>query len=249
MLSLFLWSNSHIGTWKSITTGKTIALTIQTVVSKVMCLLFNMLSRFVLSSFYSKGQASFNFMAAVTILTDFGVQENKICHCFHFLFFYLSWSDGTGCCDPFSECWVLSRFSLSSFTLIKRLSSSSSLSAIRVVSSAYLRLLIFLPAIFTSACDSSSPACCTMYSACKLNKQADNIQPFVFLSQFWPVHCSTSAFKCCFYRFLRRLLRWSGNSISWRIFHNLWSTQSWQPTPGSLPGESHGQRRLVGYSS
>ena len=38
-------------------------------------------------------------------------------------------------------------FSLSSFTFIKRLFSSSSLSAIRVVSSAYLRLLIFLPAI------------------------------------------------------------------------------------------------------
>ena len=38
-------------------------------------------------------------------------------------------------------------FSLSTFTFIKRLFSSSSLSAIRVVSSAYLRLLIFLPAI------------------------------------------------------------------------------------------------------
>ena len=46
--------------------------------------------------------------------------------------------------------WMLSfkpTFSLSSFTLIKRLFSSSSLSAIRVVSSVYLRLLIFLPAI------------------------------------------------------------------------------------------------------
>ena len=43
-------------------------------------------------------------------------------------------------------------FSLSSFTFYKRLFSSSSLSAIRVVSSAYLRLLIFLPAIFSSLC-------------------------------------------------------------------------------------------------
>ena len=43
-------------------------------------------------------------------------------------------------------------FSLSSFTFIKRLFSSSSLSAIRVVSSAYLRLLIFLPAILIPAC-------------------------------------------------------------------------------------------------
>ena len=53
--------------------------------------------------------------------------------------------------------WVLSfkpTFSLSSFTCIKRLFSSSSLSAIRVVSSAYLRLLIFLLAILISACAS-----------------------------------------------------------------------------------------------
>ena len=42
-------------------------------------------------------------------------------------------------------------FSLSSFTVIKRLFSSSSLSDIRVVSSAYLRLLIFLPAILILA--------------------------------------------------------------------------------------------------
>ena len=48
---------------------------------------------------------------------------------------------------------------------IKRLFSSSSLSAIRVVSSAYLRLLIFLPAILIPACASSSPAFLMMYSA------------------------------------------------------------------------------------
>ena len=49
-------------------------------------------------------------------------------------------------------------FSLSSFTLIKRLFSFSSLSAIWLVSSAYLRLLIFLMAVLIPACDSSSPA-------------------------------------------------------------------------------------------
>ena len=67
--------------------------------------------------------------------------------------------------------------SLLSFTLIKRLFSSSSFSAIRVVSSVYLRLVIFLPAILIPACNSSSPAFCQMYSAYKLNKQEDNIQP------------------------------------------------------------------------
>ena len=60
------------------TTGKTIALTRQTFVGKVMSLLFNVLSRY--HSFSSKEQVSFNFMAAVTICIDFGAQENKTCH-------------------------------------------------------------------------------------------------------------------------------------------------------------------------
>ena len=51
------------------------------------------------------------------------------------------------------------------YTLINMLLSSSSLSAIRVVSSAYLRLLTFLPAILIPACDSSSLAFLMMYSA------------------------------------------------------------------------------------
>ena len=60
---------------------------------------------------------------------------------------------------------------------LKRLFSFSSLSAIREVSSAYLRLLIFLPEILIPACASSSPAFLMIYSAYKLNKQGDNIQP------------------------------------------------------------------------
>ena len=58
------------------TTGKTIVVTIWTFVGKVMSLLFNMLSRFVIA-FSSKGQASFTFMTAVTIHSDFRAQENK----------------------------------------------------------------------------------------------------------------------------------------------------------------------------
>ena len=64
--------------------------------------------------------------------------------------------------------WMLSfkpTFSLSSFTFIKRLFSSSSLYAIRVVSSAYLRLLIFPLAILIPACASSSLAFHMIYSA------------------------------------------------------------------------------------
>ena len=64
-------------------------------------------------------------------------------------------------CFPILSIWMLSfkpTFSLPSFTFIKRLFRSSSLSAIRVVSSAYLRLLIFLPAILIPACAYSNPA-------------------------------------------------------------------------------------------
>ena len=68
-------------------------------------------------------------------------------------------------------------FLLSSLTFIKRLFSFLLLSAVRVVSSAYLRLLIFLPAILIPACALSSLAFLMMYSAYKLNKQGDNIQP------------------------------------------------------------------------
>ena len=84
--------------------------------------------------------------------------------------------------------WMLSlksTFSLSSFTFIKRLFSPSSLCAIRVVSAAYLRLLIFLPAILIPAYTSSSPAFLVMYSAHKLNKQGDNIQPWCTPFPIW----------------------------------------------------------------
>ena len=56
------------------TTGKTKDLTRWTFVGKVMSLLFNMLSRLVITS--SNEQASFNFMDAVTICSDFGAQES-----------------------------------------------------------------------------------------------------------------------------------------------------------------------------
>ena len=112
-----------------------------------------------------------------------------------------------------------------------RLFSSSSLSAIRVVSSAYLRLLIFLPAILIPAYASSSPAFLMMYSAYKLNKQGDNIQPWctpfpIWNQSFVPCPVLTVA-SWLAYRFLKRQVRWSGIPISFRIFHSLlWSTQS-----------------------
>ena len=128
--------------------------------------------------------------------------------------------------------WMLSfkpTFSLSSF--IKRLFSSSSLSALRVMSSAHLRLLIFLPAILIPAYAPSSLAFLMMFSAYRLNKQGDNIQPWCTPFPIWnqsfvpfPVLIVVSWPA---YRFLRRQVRWPRIPISLRIFHSLlWSTQS-----------------------
>src|SRR5574341_638492 len=118
-----------------LTTGKTIALTRWTFVGKVMSLLFNMLSRLV-----------------ITFLP-----RSK-----HLL---ISWLQSP-------SAVILEPPKIKSDTV-----STVSLSAIRVVSSAYLRLLIFLPAILIPACASSSPAFLMMYSVYKLNNQGNNIQP------------------------------------------------------------------------
>ena len=129
---------------------------------------------------------SFNFMAAVTIHSDFGAQENQMCHYFHFVPYYLPWRDGTRCHEfSFSNVEFQAGFFTFLFTFIKRLFSSSSLSVIRVVSFAYLRLLIFLPAILIPAYDSSSPTFCKIHPAYKLNKQEDNIQPRCTPSPVW----------------------------------------------------------------
>ena len=129
--------------------------------------------------------------------------------------------------------WLLEKANI--FTLLfhfhQGFFSSSSLSAIRVVSSAYLRLLIFLLAVLIPDCASSSPAILMMYSAYKLNKQGDNIQPSCTPFPIWnqsvvPCPVLTVA-SWCAYRFLRRQERWSGIPISFRMFHSLlWSTQS-----------------------
>ena len=116
-------------------------------------------------------------MAAVTICSDFGAQEEEICHYFHPFPFYLPCSNGARCHDL--SFYLLSfkpAFSLL-FTLIKRFFSSSSLSAIRVVSSTYLRLLMCLLPILIPGYNSSSLAFLMMCSVYRLNKQGDSRQP------------------------------------------------------------------------
>ena len=67
------------------TTGKTIALTGQTFVGKLMSLLFNMMSRLVIA-LLPRSKLSFNFTVAVTICSDFRAQENSLSLMFPHLF-------------------------------------------------------------------------------------------------------------------------------------------------------------------
>ena len=209
------------------TTGKTIALTKRTFVSKLMSLLLDMLPMLVIVFLTgSKGLLISWLQSPSEVILEPPkikslIVSPSICH------------EGVGPDAMILVFWMLSfqpAFPLFSFTFIKRLFSSS-LSVIRVVSSAYLKLLIFLLAILMPAGGSSSPAFCMIYSAYKLNKHGDNIQPWCTPFQIWNqsvVPCpvlTTASWPA--YRFLRRQVRWSGILISLRIFHNfLWSTQS-----------------------
>ena len=204
------------------TTGKTIALTRWTFVGKLMALLFNMLSRLVITFLPRSKRLLISWLQSSSAMileprkiksATVSTVSPSICH------------EVMGPDAMILVFRMLGKptFSLSSSTFIKRFFSSSLLCAIRVVSSAYLRLLIFLPASLIPACASSSPAFFMMYSAYKLNKQCDNIQPWCTPFLIWdqsvvpcPVLTVTSWPA---YRFLKRQVRWSGIPISFRIFH------------------------------
>ena len=124
-------------------------------------------------------------MAAVTISSDFGAQENKICYCVHSFPFYLPWSEGTGCHD----LRVLNvEFQIISFTLLFHLHWGCSVSLHFLPLEWYhlhIWCWIFHPAILIPACNSSSLAFHMRYSACMLNRQDDNIYSLVLpLFQF-----------------------------------------------------------------
>ena len=91
--AFFIVEHSHL----YMTTGKTLALTIWTFVSKLMSLFFDMLPRLVIA--FLPRNNGLNFMTAVTVHSNFGAQENKVSHCLHCFPVYLPWSDGTGCHD------------------------------------------------------------------------------------------------------------------------------------------------------
>ena len=211
-------------------TGKAIALTIQIFLGKVMSLLFKPLSRFVIAFLPKSKHLLISWLQSSSTV----ILEPKKIKSVTVAIVSSSVHHQVMGLDPMILVfWMLSfkpAFSLSSFTF-KKLFSSLSLSAIRVVSSAYLKLLIFLLPTLIPACALSSLAFCLIYFTYKLNKQGINIQPWWTPFPIWNqsvVSCPVlTVASWPTYRFLRRQVRWSGIPISLRIFHCwLWSTQS-----------------------
>ena len=163
-------------------TGKTTALTRWMFVSKVLSLHFNKLSMFVMDFLPRTKHLLILWLRSpsaviwepkkiksvtVSIVSPFICHEVMAPDAMILVFWTLSFKP---------------TLSLSSFTFIKRGFSSSSLSIIKVMSSAYLRLLIFLMTILIPACAPSSPVFLMMYSAYKLNKQGDSLD--ILLAHF-----------------------------------------------------------------
>ena len=142
--AFFIVQLSHL----YMTTGKTIALTRWTFVGKIMSLFFNMLSRLVITFLPRSKHLLISWLQSpsAVILEPREIKSATVCTvspsvCYEVMGL-----------DAMIFFWMLcfkQTFSLSSFTF-KRLFSSS-LPAVRVVSSAYLRLLMFLPAILIPA--------------------------------------------------------------------------------------------------
>ena len=195
-----------------ITTGKIITLTIWTFVSKVMSLLFRFVIAFLPGSrchLISWLHSPFTIILepkeikSVTASTS----SQSICH------------------KVMELDAMIIVFCMLSFK------AAFSLSAIRLVSSAYWSLWLVLLTVLIIAFDSFSLAFCMMYPKYKLNKQGDNIQSWCTPFPIWNqsiVPCAVlSVASCPAYWILRRQVRWSSIPVTLKIFHSLLcSTQS-----------------------
>ena len=160
------------------TTEKSRALTRQTFASKVTALLFNMFSRFVIAFLPRSKCLLISWLQSPSTVI---LEPKKINSVTVSIVSPSIWHELMGLDATILVFWKLSfkpTFSLSYFTFTNRLFSSSFLSAIRVVSSVYLRLLIFFLEILIPACASSSLAFHMMYSASKLNSSTGYAKKF-----------------------------------------------------------------------
>ena len=191
-------------TYTYMTTGKTIALTRWTFVSRVRSLFFNMLSGLVIAFLTRSKHLLISWLQSTS--QWFWRPTNGSCHWFHVFLFYLPWNDRTRCHDL--SFWML----FHSFLSLSSIGSFFPLDFLPL-EWYHLHILTFLPAVLIPAHKLSSPAFHMMYSAYKLNKQSDNTQPcctpFPILNQSVPCPVLTFA-SWPTYRFLRRQVRWSG---------------------------------------
>ena len=161
-------------------TGKTIVLTRRAFVSKVMSLLYIMMSRFFIVFLPRNKHLLISWLQSPSAVilepkkiksVTVSIVPPSICH------------EVLGPDAMIFVFWMLSfkpAFSISSYFpphFHQEALYSSLPSVVKVVSSTYLRFLLSLPAILIPACASSSPTFHMMYSAYQLNKQGDNIQP------------------------------------------------------------------------
>ena len=157
-------------------TGKTIALTRRTFVGKLMSLLFNMLSRLIITFLPRSKCLLISWLQSLSAV----ILEPKktVSHCFHCFSIYLPWSDGTRCHDL---SFLNVEFSTSFFTLLFHFHQE----ALQFLSTfchkgstiCISKFIDISPGNLIPACASSILAFSMMYSAYKLNKQGDNIQP------------------------------------------------------------------------
>ena len=164
------------------TIGKTIALTEQMFVNNVMSLLFNIQSRIIIAFLPRSKRLLISWLqsSSEVILEPKKIKSvtvslvsPSICH------------EVMGVDAMIFAFWMLSFKPAFSLLSLSSRGSLVFLSAIRVVSSTYLRLLIFFPAILIPACASSRLAFCLMYSAYKLNKQDNSMQPWCTPFPIW----------------------------------------------------------------
>ena len=160
-----------------VTTGKTIVLTTWAFVGRIMSLLFNILSIFVIVFLPRSNCPLISWLQSLYAVILEPKKRKSVTTIFPF---YLPCSNGTRCHDLrffFFKYFVLSWLFPLFLHPHQEALSSSSFSAIRVISSTNMRLLMFLPPILIPACNSSSLAFLMMHSAYKLNKQGDSRQP------------------------------------------------------------------------
>ena len=180
------------------TTRKTIALTRQTFVGKVMSLLFNTLSRLVIAFLPRSKRLLISWLQSPPAVI---LEPKKIKSV------TLSIVSPSICHEVIDFFTLLFHFHQEALQFLFTFCHKGGIICVYEV-------IDIFPAILIPACASSSPAFDMMYSAYKLNKQGDNMQPWHTPCPIWNqsiVPCPVLAVASWpAYRFLMRQVRWSG---------------------------------------